>query len=310
MLTSEQDALKLYKEEKENITQLYLHLDTCDQVLGGLDSCISSFEQSLSDRISEIHEMQREAKLKLIRMQNHQKISEELTKFLNEVYLPENLTRAIARGKINQSYVQYLDAFSSKIAFIESMTPVDPLAHILGMSVNDVLAVKEQKQVVKDLVGKACEKVHKWLLSKSTSKIKSVPTLKKRQGPLQKYSTLFHFLLRHNPKNAEEVANKYIEVVTKIYAGHFRQHLEQIGKISLEIADKSDILAEPEHTAWSFFTSKVLQMKKKTPVYSLTQRYEIVCLTQPPQTNHDRSHGVCLPFPSYSCSASLPVWRQ
>jgi hypothetical protein len=120
LLTAEQDTLKLYLEEKENAIQLYQHLDTCDQVLGGLDTCLSSFETSLSERIAEIHEMQREAKLKMVRMQNHQKISEELTKFLNEVYLPENLTRAIARGKINQSYVQYLDAFSSKITFIES----------------------------------------------------------------------------------------------------------------------------------------------------------------------------------------------
>lgn len=111
----------MYREERENITQLFQHLNTCDEVLGGLDTCISSFEQSLSDRITEIHEMQKEAKMKMVRMQNHQKISEELSKFLNEVYLPENLTRAIARGKINQSYVQYLDAFSSKISFIESM---------------------------------------------------------------------------------------------------------------------------------------------------------------------------------------------
>lgn len=265
----------MYKVEQENILHLYKHLDTCDEVLGGLDSCISSFEQSLSDRIAEIHEMQKEAKLKLVRMHNHQKISEELTKFLNEVYLPDNLTRAIARGKINQSYVQYLDAFSSKITFIESMcTQVELCIDAFsGMSTNDVLSVKEQKQVVKDLIGKACEKVYKWLLSKTTSKVKSVPTLKKRHGPLQKYSTLFHFLLRHNPKNAEEVANKYIEVVTKIYGAHFRNHLEQIGKIALEIADKGDILAEPEHTTWSFFTSKILSMKKKTPVYSLTQRY-------------------------------------
>lgn len=275
LLTAEQETLKLYREERENITQLFQHLNTCDEVLGGLDTCISSFEQSLSDRITEIHEMQKEAKMKMVRMQNHQKISEELSKFLNEVYLPENLTRAIARGKINQSYVQYLDAFSSKISFIESM----PLfffieTHVIqGISMNDVLAVKEQKQAVKELVTKACEKIHKWLLSKTTNKIKSVPTLKKRQPPLLKYNLLFHFLLRHSPKNADEVASKYVEVVTKIYAAHFRHHLEQISKLCLEIADKNDTLGEPEHTTWSFFTSKILQMKKKTPIYALTQRY-------------------------------------
>eukprot|EP01127_Copromyxa_protea_P001804 TRINITY_DN11717_c0_g1_i1.p1 TRINITY_DN11717_c0_g1~~TRINITY_DN11717_c0_g1_i1.p1 ORF type:complete len:752 (-),score=136.35 TRINITY_DN11717_c0_g1_i1:92-2152(-) len=270
LITSEQDTLELYRTEKENIIKLYRHLDTCDSVLNGLDGCLSSFEQSLSERISEIHEMQREAKLKLVRMQNHQKISEELSAFLNDVYLPENLTRAIARGKINQSYVQYLDAFSAKITFIETM------------SANDVLAVKEQKQVVKDLITRACEKIHKWLLSKMTSKIKSVPSLKKRQGPLQKYSSLFHFLLKHNPKNAEEVVNKYVEIVTKIYGIHFRHYLDQIGKMCLEIADKNDTIAEPEHKNWGFFTPKVLQMKKKTPVYSLAQRQATISnLDQP-----------------------------
>jgi hypothetical protein len=144
------------------------------------------------------------------------------------------------------------------------------------MSVNDVLAVKEQKQVVKDLITKACEKIHKWLLSKTTKKVKTVPSLKKRQGPLQKYNALFHFLLRHNAKNADEVAQKYSDTVSRIYGNHFRHYLEQIGKTCLEIADKTDILAEPEHTTWSFFSTKILSMKKKTPVYSLTQR----CVTK------------------------------
>ena len=135
---------------------------------------------------------------------------------------------------------------------------------------DNILAVKEQKQIVKDLTSRACEKIHTWLLSKTTQKAKTVSGLKKRQSPLLKYCFLYHFLQQHNPKNAEEISTRYIDIVSKIYGIHFRNHLDKFSDFCLQIADKDDMIGESEASRWNFFSAKI--QKKRTPVYSIAQR--------------------------------------
>eukprot|EP01126_Amoeba_proteus_P012533 TRINITY_DN15165_c0_g1_i1.p1 TRINITY_DN15165_c0_g1~~TRINITY_DN15165_c0_g1_i1.p1 ORF type:complete len:185 (-),score=31.36 TRINITY_DN15165_c0_g1_i1:153-707(-) len=67
-----ESTVVLYREEMENVSVLYSELLACDKILGNLDTALNSFENSLNSRIEEIHEMQKEAKQKLVGLTNSQ----------------------------------------------------------------------------------------------------------------------------------------------------------------------------------------------------------------------------------------------
>lgn len=263
LLATEKLSLAEYVEQQANICELYNNLDQCDKILTNMAVLLNGYEETLSSKLRDIHQMQTLANEQIAKQENLAKISEDLSKFVNEIYLPDNLTRAIARSKINQTYVHYLEAFDAKISFLEAM--VD----------RDVLAVKEQKQVVKDLVIRAVDKIKAWLVEKITP-IKSLAALRKRQKPLLKYCSCFGFLRRFNSVAAAEVSVQYAEIASKVYLSYFSSMIDSFSKIQIEAASKNDLLGEPEATTWSFFGPKITPLKQRAPVFSLTQRMECI----------------------------------
>eukprot|EP01128_Nolandella_sp_AFSM9_P007406 TRINITY_DN4049_c0_g1_i1.p1 TRINITY_DN4049_c0_g1~~TRINITY_DN4049_c0_g1_i1.p1 ORF type:complete len:861 (+),score=164.43 TRINITY_DN4049_c0_g1_i1:44-2626(+) len=253
----EKNSILEYKEQREAFQQLTDDLDECDNTLGEIGEIFGGYQSSLETIFSQVEEMYISSKKDMKRLDNHVVVQKKLSELLNDIYFPENLSRAITNGKMNQGYIQYISAFTDKINFLKDLGETR------------ISAVAEQREIVQKLIVTACQRIHAWLWKKVSS-VTSVTALQKRQSPLLKYKSLFVFLATHDPEKARTIPAQYIAVTSTLYCEHFRPYTEQIPLFQSSSTSSSDLLGESDKSLRSFFTSKIDQTRGN--IYSLETR--------------------------------------
>eukprot|EP01130_Rhizamoeba_saxonica_P015517 TRINITY_DN6987_c0_g1_i1.p1 TRINITY_DN6987_c0_g1~~TRINITY_DN6987_c0_g1_i1.p1 ORF type:complete len:766 (-),score=136.41 TRINITY_DN6987_c0_g1_i1:29-2212(-) len=247
-----------YIEKGDDIVDIYDKLTFCEDTLDKIDNVIGNFGNTLAAIAKDIREQQKRSQEDLVKLNNRKEIEGKLSQFLNDIDLPKNLIRIIARSKINRAYVEYLSIFEAKCQFVEKTG-------------SNVKVVNEQKKKIDALITKACSKIHKWLLSKLDRQFRNVQSLNKLQDGIIRYKPIFTFLKSHQPEKSEEIIERYQTGISVLFYTHIRYYINRIGSLQYQLASKNDIIGEPESKIQNFFTS-VIELKNRGNVYSLATR--------------------------------------
>jgi len=260
LLQSESESIQEYLKDRSSFVTLYEDLTDCDKILSGMEVMLGDFQEQLSSATTQIREMQTLSKEYMTKLDNRKKLSDLITKFLNDIYIPDNLVRTINHGKINKVYVQWLELFDQKVETIEELGP-------------SVLCVREQKEFIINNMNTACTKVHAWLQHKMcVHEKRNLQSLKRRQVALKKYSYLFKFLRKRDQVRAKDIVSGYTIMTSSIYFTHFQKYGTLIKSAQFDTVTKSALLAESDTVLRDFFSSKI--SKNRVNVYSLATRNE------------------------------------
>eukprot|EP01129_Flabellula_baltica_P002281 TRINITY_DN12103_c0_g1_i1.p1 TRINITY_DN12103_c0_g1~~TRINITY_DN12103_c0_g1_i1.p1 ORF type:complete len:774 (+),score=157.05 TRINITY_DN12103_c0_g1_i1:16-2337(+) len=248
----------LYEDLEEPYGDLYVQLDNTEVVLGKLESVLDRFGTRLSKLVTEITDIQQACSDGIVSLENRKAVEKNLTKYMNDIYIPKNLIKIIAKGKINLAYLEYLREFISKANYILEIP-------------GNLQSSKRQKKTVHALAKKASDKIYEWMKKKVNAQIKSLEKLEKLQKPLAKYSLLFQFLVDYKGEYAVDIVDNYVNNVSGLYYSHISYYTKIMGKRMFQIASKNDLIGEDDNKIKSIFTSTI-DVKNRTNIYSLALR--------------------------------------
>jgi vacuolar protein sorting-associated protein 52 len=87
-----------------------------------------------------------------------------------------------------------------------------------------------------------------------------------QQNSLLKYAKLYHFLQRDAAQLAEDIRTLYVDTMSRIVQNVFKNYYNQLLKLDIVVATKTDLLVVEESSIKSVFTQKIAFNRDKSSV--------------------------------------------
>ncbi|CAG9835071.1 unnamed protein product [Diabrotica balteata] len=260
---TEDQSVKVYMKESENIASLHNQISACDQILERMENMLLDFQNDLGSISSEILTLQKKSISMSQELTNRQAIRGQLSQFIDDIKVPETLIMGIMDLNVtDKEFLTQLQILNHKISFIKEQ------------SFKDTKACLDVKDILEKLRIKAMSKIRSYLLEQISKFRKPMTNYQIPQNNLLKNKGHYEFLLSNERNIAEEIANEYIDTMSKIYYSYFKSYEARIMKLQYEENITIDDLMGIEDTATRGMFNKSL--KHKTTVFSIGNRGDVL----------------------------------
>ncbi|XP_060518176.1 vacuolar protein sorting-associated protein 52 homolog [Cylas formicarius] len=260
---TENQSIKVYIKESENISNLHSRITACDSILERMENMLLAFQNDLGSISSEILTLQRKSISMSQELTNRQAIRGQLSQFIDDISVPETLIVAIMDLPVtDKEFLSQLQLLNHKIGFIKEQ------------SFKDTKSCHDVKDVLEKLRIKAMSKIRAYLLEQISKFRKPMTNYQIPQNTLLKFKGHYEFLLMNERNIAEEICNEYIDTMSKIYYSYFKSYEGRLTKLMYEESITKDDLMGIEDTATRNLFNKSL--KHKATVFTIGNRGDVL----------------------------------
>lgn len=261
--TTENQSIKFYMKESENIASLHNQITGCDQILERMENILMDFQNDLGSISSEILTLQKKSISMSQELTNRQAIRGHLGQFIDDMSVPENLIISIMDLPVtDKDFLTQLQVLNHKISFIKEQ------------SFRDTKSCLDVKDILEKLRIKAMSKIRAYLLEQISKFRKPMTNYQIPQNNLLKHKGHYEFLLCNERNIAEEITNEYVDTMSKIYYSYFKSYEARIMKLQYEEVTTKDDLMGIEDTATRSMFNKSL--KHKATVFTIGNRGDVL----------------------------------
>ncbi|CAH2005011.1 unnamed protein product [Acanthoscelides obtectus] len=120
---TENQSIKVYMKESENIASLHNQITACDEILERMENMLLDFQNDLGSISSEILTLQRKSISMSQELANRQAIRGQLSQFIDDISVPENLILAIMDLPVtDKEFLSQLQLLNHKLSFIKEQS--------------------------------------------------------------------------------------------------------------------------------------------------------------------------------------------
>ncbi|VDN06583.1 unnamed protein product [Thelazia callipaeda] len=260
-------AVKHCIDQAEKLAELHEEITACDDAFAELEDILKSFQSELGTISSDMKRLQQQSVDISLQLQNRQKVRGELSQFVDDMIVPQNMIQAILEKNVDErGFLEQLHELQHKLQFLKAQ------------EFRDAKATADVHDIVENLKFKAMSKIREWLLLKISSFKKPLTNYQIPQGALLKNRFFYEFLLANDRHVAREIRDEYIDVISKMFFTYFKTYTSRLFRLQLsDAATKDDLLgAEDTMKSSGFFSSKP-QMRNRATVFSLGNRDSLLC---------------------------------
>lgn len=258
-----------YMMEKDSITDLFHRVTSCDQILERLESVLCKFQADLGNICQEIISLHEQTVSLNKQLKTKQAVRSKLGQFIEDMTIPQPVIQHIMyTPACEKTFSDHLIILDQKIHFFKEQDFRD------AMSCNDV------NQTLFGLKTKAIFKVREYVLRKIHDCRKYLSNYQVPQTALLKNKFFYQFLLSHEREKAREVQTEYIETMSKVYHGYFKEYIHRLGKLEYdEKPDENDLMASDDQhrtRANMIFNTKPSSLKNRSTVFTMGTRSSVI----------------------------------
>ncbi|CAH8667733.1 unnamed protein product [Schistosoma margrebowiei] len=219
----EESLIKTYITVSPEVASLHNQIISCDAILERIENILTNFHEDLGAISTEIQDLQSKSLQMNTRLQNRQVVRSNLSQFLSDMAIPEELIRHIMYTPVTeQEFLENLHELNHKMNFSLEQSMVD------YKSFND-----------------AVTKIREFLLGKIYSLRKPLTNYQVPQNQMLKFRFYNSFLLAHDREIAKEVRVEYINTMSKVYYAYFKAYGGKLTKLQLDTTyEKDDLLGK------------------------------------------------------------------
>ena len=119
----ENESIRDYINEAGNIAALHNQIVGCDKLLENMENMLLSFRADLGSISSEIQSLQQQSVQMNIKLRNRQAIRGELTQFVDEMAVPEEMIMTIMDSPVQEpAFLENLQNLEHKINFLKEQS--------------------------------------------------------------------------------------------------------------------------------------------------------------------------------------------
>ncbi|CAD6189177.1 unnamed protein product [Caenorhabditis auriculariae] len=255
--------------QADKLVTLHTQIESCDRIFERLQNMLCSFQDNLGSIGEDMKQLQVQSLDIHQELENRQKVRAELSQFVDDIVVPQNMIGAIVGLDPNErGFIEALHELHHKINLINSRGEGEALA------VHDALPVLENLKI------KAVEKVREWLLLKIYMFRKPLSNYQIFQHQLLKSRFFYEFTLKHDPAVAQEIQDEYIDTISKMFFTYFKAYASRLFKLMMkDAATKEDVLGATDVVKGGaiagLFGSKP-QVRNRATVFSLGSRDNVL----------------------------------
>lgn len=261
--STENQSIKVYMKESENIASLHTQITACDQILERMENMLLDFQKDLGSISTEILTLQRKSISMSQELTNRQAIRGQLSQFIDDISVPETLIMGIMDLPVtDKEFLTQLQILNHKIGFIKEQ------------SFKETKSCQDVKDILEKLRIKAMSKIRTYLLEQISKFRKPMTNYQIPQNNLLKHKGHYEFLLANERNIAEEISNEYIDTMSKIYYSYFKSYEGRVMKLQYEETTTKDDLMGIEDTANRGIFNKSL--RHKATVFTIGNRGDVL----------------------------------
>ncbi|KZP00006.1 vacuolar sorting protein [Calocera viscosa TUFC12733] len=210
--------------------ELHEQVETSTNLLGELETFLSTFQTDLSAVSGQISDLQSRSKDFDAKLKGRRKIERPLSQLLADLAIPPELALLILDGNVSDAWIPGIEELEVKLDTIQQRTRVK--------------AAKDLSEVAEGLRIVAATKIRLFFLSLMQPIRATVSTNMQiiQTSVLLKYRSLVGFLQRRAPKVATEVQRAYIGAARSYYETAFRRYSRSLGYIIARDPPKSQLI--------------------------------------------------------------------
>ena len=263
----ENESIRDYINEAGNIAALHNQIVGCDKLLENMENMLLSFRADLGSISSEIQSLQQQSVQMNIKLRNRQAIRGELTQFVDEMAVPEEMIMTIMDSPVQEpAFLENLQNLEHKINFLKEQ------------SFHDARSCLDVKDIVDKLKIRAICKIREFLLEKINLFKKPMTNYHIPQNTILKFRFYFKFLVANNRDVAKEIKDYYVDTMSKVLFSYFKSYSGRLAKLQYdEPTSENDLMGVDDTQPKSFFRSHSTSHKPpKASVFSMGTRGDVV----------------------------------
>ncbi|KZT53296.1 vacuolar sorting protein [Calocera cornea HHB12733] len=210
--------------------ELHEQVETSTNLLGELETFLSTFQTDLSAVSGQISDLQSRSREFDAKLKGRRKIERPLSLLLADLAIPPELALLILDNNVNEAWISGIEELEVKLDTIQQRTRVK--------------AAKDLSEVAEGLRIVAATKIRLFFLGLMQPIRATVSTNMQiiQTSVLLKYRSLVGFLQRRAPKVATEVQRAYIGAARSYYETAFRRYARSLGYILARDPPKSQLI--------------------------------------------------------------------
>ena len=262
----ENESIEDYIDQSQNIASLHNQIVECDQLLGRMENMLLSFQSDLGSISSEILSLQQQSVQMNIKLKNRQSIRGELTQFVDEMAVPEEMILTIMETPVHEAaFLEQLQNLEHKINFLKEQ------------SFRDARSCTDVKDIVDKLKIKAVCKIREFLLEKINLFKKPMTNYHIPQNTVLKFRFYYKFLMANNRDVAKEIKEFYVDTMSKVLFSYFKSYSGRLAKLQFDsVASETDLMGLDDSQPKGFFSRASTAKTSKASVFSMGQRDEVL----------------------------------
>ena len=264
----ENESIRDYINEAGNIAALHNQIVGCDRLLEGMENMLLSFRADLGSISSEILSLQQQSVQMNIKLRNRQAIRGELTQFVDEMAIPEEMIMTIMDSPVQDpAFLENLQNLEHKINFLKEQ------------SFHDAKSCLDVKDIVDKLKIRAICKIREFLIEKVNLFKKPMTNYHIPQNTILKFRFYYKFLVANNRDVAKEIKDYYVDTMSKVLFSYFKSYSGRLAKLQYdEPTGEHDLMGVDDAQPKSFFSRSHTTSNKppKASVFSMGARGEVV----------------------------------
>ncbi|KAJ6241722.1 vacuolar protein sorting-associated protein [Anaeramoeba flamelloides] len=259
-----------YLSSTDLFVSFHEELNTCDKVLGSLESMLDTFQNSLGSLPSEITSLQEETYSLHTKVTNRRNFEKKIDRVVEELALSQDFIHNLTHSPIDETYFEIVEILEKKLKYCNKE---------IKKKEGKFIAANELKPQLKKGCEIICKRAINFFLEKFNyySKHRGRVQIKK-QTEFLKYRFLIKFVQKHDPRKAKEIIKYYKITFSKIFYESFQKMFKQINRLKMDTVTKTDLIGLdylPVSTG-IFSTKKKKILNKNLKPFEIGNRNQIL----------------------------------
>lgn len=251
-------AIADYIAEADNLLELNVNIEKCDEVLQALEEVLRRFDQSLGSASDEILCLQRKSEGMRRRMENGKSVQGHLSSFIEKIVVLPSLIEDVMKAHVSSKrFEDALTTLDDKLRYVDEHEDVR-----MSAAFRDVAIEMERLRLA------AVKRCRDFLMDKMYEMRHPNSNIQVQQNVLIRYTGMISFLRVHGHSMYDEIYTTYIASVTSKFMEIFRNYWASMEGLEETIVPPDLLLGSPASAGISQGLSSMVSlfnsMKKVT----------------------------------------------
>ncbi|KXX82152.1 Vacuolar protein sorting-associated protein 52 B [Madurella mycetomatis] len=255
-----------FERDKAKFEELHRSIRACDDMLGSVESNLTSFRNDLAAVSADIESLQARSTALNVRLENRKAVEKSLGPIVEELSVSPMVVSKISEGHIDEAWVKLL-------AEVDKRTT----AHKKNSQQTPSKALADIGPLLEKLVLKAVERIRDFLVAQIKAlRSPNINAQIIQQQNFLRFKDLFSFLNRHQPILASEICQAYLNTMRWYYLNQFTRYEKALGKLKLHVLDKNDVLGHEDTSRRTTVLSGSKPAGAPHDAFNLGRRIEVL----------------------------------